>query len=135
MSACVTTSVRRSPTRSATGPSTSVPNAPASSIRKSNRLPAAFECPSDTTQRGTNASNVNQATLRKAMTNPSSAIAYRRSSPRRRASMPAAGLRTESCGATRTSTSAMARTGAIAISPPTSPSQTTSCPVTNAPRA
>ena len=78
----MTTSVVRSPMRSATAPRTSVPTAPASSIRKSSRLPSAFEWPSETTQSGTNASSVNHATLRSAITTESSAIARRRSSPR-----------------------------------------------------
>ena len=45
-------------------------------------LPSAFEWPSETTHSGTNARSVNHATLRNAITMPSSAIARRRSSPR-----------------------------------------------------
>ena len=95
------TSVRRRPMRSATGPRMSVPTAPARSMRKRRRLPSAFECPSETTQSGTKASSVNQATLRSPMTTPSIAIARRRSSPRRSALVSVAGLSCAKRGTTR----------------------------------
>ena len=47
----------------------------------------------------------------------------------------AAGVSVEKYGAKRTSASDATKTGVIATRPPTRPSQTTSCPVTNAPSA
>ena len=108
------TSVRRRPMRSATGPRISVPAAPARSMRKRRRLPSAFVCPSETTQSGTNASSVNQATLRSPMTTPSIAIARRRSSPRLNAALSELGLSWAKRGTNRSSASEMSATGTIA---------------------
>ena len=112
------------------------PTAPASSIRKSSRFPSAFECPSEYDPER---DEREQREPGDAAQRDHDAEQRHRPSPvvpavERRAGV--AGVSRDSCGMTRTSASDGERaTGTIATSPPTSPSQTTSCPVTNAPSA
>src|SRR5690349_3995158 len=101
----------RAPKRSASGPRASVPTPPANSIRASRWLPCAFECPSDTSQRGTNVISPNHATLRRAITPSSSFIACGSSRPVDARAAPLAGANPRRYDAPTRSASATARPG------------------------
>ncbi len=133
--ACVTRSVRRRPTRSATGPSTSVPMAPQTSISASVRPPSAFVPPVETIHSGTNVRSPNHATLRSPITTESSVIAPTSSSPLSSLRCVVAGATCSSDGSARRITTAIARTGTIASVPPPSPSHRTSGVTTIGPSA
>jgi enoyl-CoA hydratase/carnithine racemase len=130
-----TTSTGRRPIRSAAGPTRIVPIPPTSSISVSRWLPYASECPSETSQRGTNVSSPNHARLRKPMIASSSASAPGLFSPAACRSTERSGTNVRRNGVSASSIPAIARHGSMTSSPPRSPNHTTSDVATSGPSA
>ena len=118
-SARLAISTGRRPIRSASGPATIVPMPPASSISDSRWFPCAVECPSETSQSGTNVISPNHASERKPITPSSSTSAPGRFSPV--AVAPRAALRARTSAGTasaRAASPAIARHGSASSTPP-----------------
>src|SRR5919108_1372661 len=122
VAAMLAISTGRRPKRSAIGPAASVPSPPVSSISESRWLPCAFECPSETSQSGTNVMRPNQATLRKAITPRSRPSAPGRSgSAALAAAASPAGTKPARNGTAASSSVATARHGSASRRPPVRP--------------
>ena len=131
----MTTSVRRRPILSATGPSTSVPTAPATSISLSSRVPPRPRYPRSRRPR---AERMSAARTRRRcgarLPRPAGSSPERRPLPPPRSARRTAG-RAAGAPRPRRSTTTTTTTGNIATSPPVRPSQSTSGVTTIGPSA